>query len=379
MTPRGWRRLSRVHADPTTTPRRSTPKSKSKHPVVTQIAGQAGLRRRRRHHRQHILPATHRSPKCLQCPQFGASSNGAASSTPQPHKRPRSAWKRFCAEQPNELWQADVTHWHLADHTEVEILDILDDHSRARPRQHTPDPSPPAPTSSTPSARPSPNGAYQRARSPITAPSSPPNNAATDAPPWKSPWANSASNTAAPAPTTRRPAARLNASTKPSKNTYGPYPPAATIDRAAATRSTHFLVYYNTIRPHRALGPPHTPRGIQRPAQGIPQRLPDPAALPGTPRQNRRWRGHHHPLQQPPTSHRANQAPTRHQSHRPHRRPRHPRPRPRHRHTDPQTDPRPHPRLPTTRRQMRKLTRKQAPDVNDVSGHLSTMSRDITQ
>ncbi len=31
---------------------------------------------------------------------------------------------------PNELWQADVTHWRLADHTEVEILDIIDDHSR---------------------------------------------------------------------------------------------------------------------------------------------------------------------------------------------------------------------------------------------------------
>ena len=49
---------------------------------------------------------------------------------PQPHKRPRSAWKRFAAEQPNELWQADVTHWHLADDTDVEILNIIDDHSR---------------------------------------------------------------------------------------------------------------------------------------------------------------------------------------------------------------------------------------------------------
>ena len=27
--------------------------------------------------------------------------------TPQPHKRPRSAWKRFVADQPNQLWQAD--------------------------------------------------------------------------------------------------------------------------------------------------------------------------------------------------------------------------------------------------------------------------------
>jgi transposase InsO family protein len=64
---------------------------------------------------------------------------------PQPHKRPRSAWKRFSAEQPNELWQADVTHWRLADDTEVEILNILDDHSRvalastARPTMTGPD------------------------------------------------------------------------------------------------------------------------------------------------------------------------------------------------------------------------------------------------
>lgn len=51
----------------------------------------------------------------------------------QPQKRPRSAWKRFCAEQPNELWQADVTHWQLADHSGVEILNLLDDHSRLAP------------------------------------------------------------------------------------------------------------------------------------------------------------------------------------------------------------------------------------------------------
>ena len=50
--------------------------------------------------------------------------------TPQPHKRPRSSWKRFCAELPNQCWQADVTHWHLAHGGGVEILNILDDHSR---------------------------------------------------------------------------------------------------------------------------------------------------------------------------------------------------------------------------------------------------------
>ena len=50
--------------------------------------------------------------------------------TPQPRKRPKGAGKRFCAEMPNERWQADTTHWHLADGTGVEILNIIDDHSR---------------------------------------------------------------------------------------------------------------------------------------------------------------------------------------------------------------------------------------------------------
>jgi len=49
---------------------------------------------------------------------------------PQPHKRPRSSWIRFEATLPNECWQSDVTHWHLADGTEVEIVNFLDDHSR---------------------------------------------------------------------------------------------------------------------------------------------------------------------------------------------------------------------------------------------------------
>ena len=49
---------------------------------------------------------------------------------PQPHKRPRSSWRRFEADLPNEVWQADLTHWQLADGREVEILDIIDDHSR---------------------------------------------------------------------------------------------------------------------------------------------------------------------------------------------------------------------------------------------------------
>jgi transposase InsO family protein len=50
--------------------------------------------------------------------------------TPTPKKRPRSSLHRFQADQPNECWQSDFTHWHLADSSDVEILDWLDDHSR---------------------------------------------------------------------------------------------------------------------------------------------------------------------------------------------------------------------------------------------------------
>ena len=50
--------------------------------------------------------------------------------TRQPHKRPKSSYVRFAAEQPNERWQADITHWTLADGTAVEILNWIDDHSR---------------------------------------------------------------------------------------------------------------------------------------------------------------------------------------------------------------------------------------------------------
>jgi transposase InsO family protein len=50
--------------------------------------------------------------------------------TPQPQKRPRSSWRRFQAELPNECWQADTTHWNLADGSDVEILNVIDDHSR---------------------------------------------------------------------------------------------------------------------------------------------------------------------------------------------------------------------------------------------------------
>lgn len=49
---------------------------------------------------------------------------------PSPHKRPKSSYIRFAAEQPNQRWQADFTHWHLTHDTHIEILCWLDDCSR---------------------------------------------------------------------------------------------------------------------------------------------------------------------------------------------------------------------------------------------------------
>jgi transposase InsO family protein len=50
---------------------------------------------------------------------------------PQPQKRPRSSWTRFESDLPNETWQSDMTHWHLDDDVAIEIINFIDDHSRA--------------------------------------------------------------------------------------------------------------------------------------------------------------------------------------------------------------------------------------------------------
>jgi transposase InsO family protein len=49
---------------------------------------------------------------------------------PAPAKRPRSSYVRFEADAPNERWQIDATHWLLANGTEIELINIIDDHSR---------------------------------------------------------------------------------------------------------------------------------------------------------------------------------------------------------------------------------------------------------
>jgi transposase InsO family protein len=50
--------------------------------------------------------------------------------TPEPHKRPKSSYLRFEANLPNECWQMDVTHVSLKNGRVVEVLNVIDDHSR---------------------------------------------------------------------------------------------------------------------------------------------------------------------------------------------------------------------------------------------------------
>lgn len=49
---------------------------------------------------------------------------------PQPAKAPRHAGRSYTAERANQCWALDDWTWHLADGTEVQILEVLDDHSR---------------------------------------------------------------------------------------------------------------------------------------------------------------------------------------------------------------------------------------------------------
>ena len=59
----------------------------------------------------------------------------AGAITPDPKKRPKSSYIRFEAEQPNETWQSDFTHYRLTrpdgrPGNDVEIITWLDDCSR---------------------------------------------------------------------------------------------------------------------------------------------------------------------------------------------------------------------------------------------------------
>jgi transposase InsO family protein len=47
-----------------------------------------------------------------------------------PAKAPGRRWRSFAAARANECWQTDATHWPLADGTDAEIINVVDDCSR---------------------------------------------------------------------------------------------------------------------------------------------------------------------------------------------------------------------------------------------------------
>jgi transposase InsO family protein len=171
--------------------------------------------------------------------------------TPQPQKRPRSSWKRFEAQQPNERWQADVTHWRLANHTEVEILDVIDDHSRlaiasiARPVTTGPDVADTATAAfaqwGTPASVLTDNGAIFTAKQR--------GDGRTALQILLGELGIKYSNSRPYHPQTCGKVERFHQTIKKHLRAL---PPAATIDELQR-QIDDFLIYYNTVRPHRAL------------------------------------------------------------------------------------------------------------------------------
>ena len=194
--------------------------------------------------------------------------------TPQPHKRPRSSWRRFQAELPNERWQADITHWPLADGREVEILNIIDDHSRllvastARPRlQGRRRGRRPSTTAidryGDPASMLTDNGAIFTAG---------PGHGRVALEPSCRPRHRLQALPALPPPDLRQ-----GRTVPPDpQEVAGPPRPRRRPSPALQAQLHGFRVYYNTVRPHRAIARRTPAHSLHRPHQGQP-------ATPGPP------------------------------------------------------------------------------------------------
>jgi transposase len=133
----------------------------------------------------------------------------------EPKKKPRSAYIRFAAEQPNECWQSDMTHYQLANGTPVEIITWLDDHSRLALHVTAHNVVTGRIVTATFLKTTEKYGASQPPPSPTTDSSTPPDSPAGKATtPSNKPSPNTASHRKTVDPTTPPPAAKSNASNK---------------------------------------------------------------------------------------------------------------------------------------------------------------------
>ena len=271
--------------------------------------------------------------------------------TPQPQKRPRSSWHRFVADRPNELWQSDFTHVLLSTGVEVEIIGWLDDHSRyllhltchrrVTGRIVTDTFTTTAQEHGYPAATLTDNGMVYTTRYARNAPRHRRRERVRDP-------ARAARHHPEERETVQTHHPRQDRAVLANPEEAPRHPPAATLTDLQTTLDA-FRDYYNTVRPHRGIGP-ENPR-VRVPA--------DPESHPHPTRRPRTLAGplrHHRPRRedQPPPP-RPDAAPR----HRPSPRPRrdhlpHPQQR-RHRHHRRRQSPRrihpePHPRLPTKKR-----------------------------
>ena len=135
-------RSKRPHRSPT-----RSPDELEDEIVELESSSRSRRRRRPRTRSTPTSPAARRSPVAHSTIRRVLRRRGFI--TPEPHKRPSSSYVRFEAALPNECWQSDITHG-LADGTVVEMLNVIDDHSRLCVAT-APFRSPPPPTSSPPS------------------------------------------------------------------------------------------------------------------------------------------------------------------------------------------------------------------------------------
>jgi homeodomain-containing protein/integrase-like protein len=214
---------------------------------------------------------------------------------PQPHKRPKSSWIRLQADLPNELWQADATHWRLADGSKVEILNLLDDHSRfclasvAFLTVKAPDVLETfysaAESYGYPAKFLSDNAAVL---------SGAPRKVGSYSSQSSTAWA---SNPNTPAPTTPRPAAKLSASTRPSSAICSARrrPRARLTSSSNSTASTSTTTSSDPIAHSRS----HTLSSLPGPAQGRPCSVHSTRPVPSASRPARRRRQGDDPLPGP--------------------------------------------------------------------------------
>jgi transposase len=263
--------------------------------------------------------------------------------TPQPQKRPRSSYLRFSADLPSERWQMDITHWQLAGGASIEILNILDDHSRFLIAS---------------AARP-----VYKAGDVVTS-------FRRDAELHGLPASVLSDNGAVFTAVYRHGVVVMESELLALGIIYShsrPYHPqtCGKVERyhqtlkkwlARAAAGHHRARTEGAAGPVRRLlqhlpatpghRPPHPGPGLHRQDQGNPGRAAPahPAALPGPPRRHRQRRLSHPPLPQQALPHRRRPQARRNKSDHLHRRPGHPRP-PLGRHAHPPAHPRPRPQL----------------------------------